>query len=187
MKKTLSIIAIILLVITMCISMIACDLELDDSNSNGNSSNKSEPKQDESTKTYNGGIGDTLTFANGVEFTATEVIERTELTTATRKWTTENKFVMIKVQVVNNSNDVFTSTNTDVWLNYIGAKIHQVNIVNSVASCWNSISQSATVTKSYYCVFEVGKDIPTADLMLTIWNRNYGILSTAEFVNIKLG
>lgn len=180
MKKTLSIIAIILLVITMCISMIACIDE-------DNSSNKSELNKDKSTKTYNGEIGDTLTFANGVEFTATEVIERTELTTATRKWTTENKFVMIKVQVVNNSNNVFASTNTDVWLNYNGAKIYQVDIVKSVASCWNSISQSATVTKSYYCVFEVGKDIPTADLMLTIWNGDYGILTTAEFINIKLG
>lgn len=68
-----------------------------------------------------------------------------------------------------------------------GAKVYQVDIVKHGADTWYEINQSATTTKTYAMIFEVGKDYSMQDISLTIWNGSYGILSTAEFVNIKLG
>lgn len=74
----------------------------------------------------------------------------------------------------------------DTWLNVDGAKVYQVDIVKRGADTWYNVNQSATTTKTYVMIFEVGKDVIMQDISLTIWNGKYSIISTAEFINIQL-
>ena len=145
-------------------------------NSNDNSS-------DEENNTNEIYMNQKGSWSNGVEFEILDHRVTSEIESSLVTYTTQNKFIVLKLQVFNGSADAFSADATDVWLTVNETKIYQQNFVERDVNGFSEINQSPTTTKCYYLVFEVGNDISMDDLKLVIHN---GSLLNSEALVIKL-
>ena len=107
-------------------------------------------------------------WSNGIEFTVFDCKETTEIKSTLYHFTTDDKFLIIKLRVYNGSPETFASDGTDVWLLKDNIKIHQVDIAKRYQNGYYDINQGATITKEYDLFFEIGKDVSVNDLKLVI-------------------
>jgi uncharacterized repeat protein (TIGR02543 family) len=122
-------------------------------------------------------------WSNGVEFEILDHRITSEIKSSYVTYTTQNKFIVLKLQVYNGSSNAFSADATDVWLSVNGAKIYQQNFVERDVNGFSDINQSPTTRKYYYLIFEVGNDISMDDLKLVIHN---GSLLNSESLVVKL-
>lgn len=122
-------------------------------------------------------------WSNGVEFEILDHRVTSEIKSSYVTYTTQNKFIVLKLQVYNGSSNAFSADATDVWLSVNGAKIYQQNFVERDVNGFSDINQSPTTTKYYYLVFEVGNDISMDDLKLVVHN---GSIMKSESIVINL-
>ena len=80
-------------------------------------------------------------WSNGVEFEILDHKTTSQLTGSYTTYTTQDKFLVIKLQVFNGSSNAFSAEATDVWLIYNGAKIYQVDIVDRQINGFSDINQ----------------------------------------------
>ncbi|MBQ3063664.1 MAG: hypothetical protein IJC99_02525 [Clostridia bacterium] len=119
-------------------------------------------------------LGETVAFENGVEFTVTSAKFQTEIqgTYATHRADEGNKYVLLQIKVVNNSNEGYSAEGNEIWLNYNGARIAQINLIRNWEDGFDDISQSPTTTKTYDAFFQVGEQVQMSDLALVITNES---------------
>ena len=144
-------------------------------NSNDNSSDKNNTNE-----IY---MNEKGSWSNGVEFEILDHRITNEISSSYTTYTTQDIFIVIKLQVFNGSSSAFSADATDAWLTVNGAKIYQQNFVERDVNGFSDINQSPTTTKYYYLIFEVGSNIPMEDLKLVVHN---GSLMNSESLVIKL-
>ena len=132
-------------------------------NSNDNSS-------DEKNNTNEIYMNEKGSWSNGVEFEILEHGITSEIKSSYITYTTQNKFIVLKLQVYNGSSNAFSADATDVWLSVNGSKIYQQDFVERDVNGFSNINQSPTTTKYYSLIFEVGNDISMDDLKLVVHN-----------------
>ena len=117
-------------------------------------------------------LGETVAFTNGVQFTVTEANFATEIkgTYTTYRADDGNKYLLLKITVVNNSKETFKSDGKYIWLNYNGARIAQIKLVSTWSYGYDDIMQSPTTSVTYNSFFQVGNQIELSDLALIISN-----------------
>lgn len=147
------------------------------------SCNSNDIFSDEENNTNEIYINQKGSWSNGVEFEILDHRVTSEIESSLVTYTTQNKFIVLKLQVFNGSADAFSADATDVWLTVNETKIYQQNFVERDVNGFSEINQSSTTTKCYYLVFEVGNDISMDDLKLVIHN---GSLLNSETLVIKL-
>lgn len=145
------------LAILLCLGMVSCSPA---------------EEQEKSNECY---LGETVAFENGVEFSVTSAKFQTEIqgTYATHRADEGNKYVLLRIKVVNNSNEGYSAEGNEIWLNHNGARIAQINLIKNWADGFDDISQSPTTTKTYNAFFQVGEQVQMSDLALVITNGSF--------------
>lgn len=129
-------------------------------------------------------LGESVAFSNGVEFSVTRHIYKSEIQVGYTNYVTDDIFLCIEIKVKNDSEKRYSGNSTDIWLLYGNTKITQVDIVKRWSNGFYSISQSPTTTKTYLACFELSADIPLSDLALVIDRNNS--FTNSEQVKILL-
>ena len=154
------------LAILLCLGMVSCSPA---------------EKQEKSNECH---LGETVAFENGVEFSVTSANFQTEIKQdgiySIRRADKGNKFVLLQIKVVNNSNEGYSAEGNEIWLDHHGARIAQIDFW---ADGFDDDSQSPTTTKTYNAFFQVGEQVQMSDLALVITN---GSLFNNDAVKIWL-
>ena len=103
------------------IILLSVTLFFSSCNSNDNSSDKNN-----TSEIY---MNEKGSWSNGVEFEILDHRITSEIKSSYVTYTTQNKFIVLKLQVYNGSSNAFSADATDVWLSVNGAKIYQQNFV----------------------------------------------------------
>jgi hypothetical protein len=117
-------------------------------------------------------LGETIAFGNGVQFTVTEAKFATEIKGiySTYRADEGNKYLLLKITVANNAKESYHADGTDIWLNYNGARIAQIKLVERWENGFDDVSQAPTTVVTYNAFFQVGNQIELSDLALVISN-----------------
>ena len=115
-------------------------------------------------------IGETIKPSNGVEFRVSGCIFKTEVKSGFLSYSANsgNKYLLIRLEIVNNSTTVFRSDADSIWLQCRDAKIVQSDIVKTWSDGYNNIAQNPTTTAAYVAIFEVGQHVTRDNLSLII-------------------
>jgi hypothetical protein len=115
-------------------------------------------------------LGETIAFGNGVQFTVTEAKFTTEIkgTYSTYRADEGNKYLLLKITVANNAKESYYAEGTDIWLNYNGARIAQIKLVERWENGFDDVSQAPTTVVTYNAFFQVGNQVPLEDIDLII-------------------
>lgn len=113
---------------------------------------------------------ETAKYSNGVEITATDYVQKQSI--KVNDWTTydtDNMFICIEFTITNKGNETYNANSSNIYLKYGSRKIMQHSQLSyEFGNTFKRVSVGATLTKTYWAIFEVDKNIPKEDLKVVI-------------------
>lgn len=117
--------------------------------------------------------GKTAEFEDGLCFSVERHVFKDNVKAGIYNYSTtpDNIYLLIEIKVTNNTDKTYYAYGTEIWLDWNGVKISQVDIVKNFVDGFYSLSQMPTLTKYYTATFEISKDIPISELRLVFERR----------------
>lgn len=116
-------------------------------------------------------IGDTFaTWEKGLNMKVVNVSTASIMEGKFTTYKATGKFVIVQIAVRNNTNDIFYSFDSFVYLLYGETRLTQTTLIKNFSDTWDNIALSPTLTKSYYAVFDIGEQINVNELQIIIGN-----------------
>lgn len=113
---------------------------------------------------------ETAKYSNGVEITATDYVQKQSI--KVNDWVTydtNNMFICIEFTITNKGGETYNANSDNIYLKYGEKRITQhARLSYEFGNTFRSVSVGATLTKIYWAIFEVDKNIPVEDLKVVI-------------------
>lgn len=113
---------------------------------------------------------ETAKYSNGVEISATDYVQKQSI--KVNEWVTydtDNMFICIEFTITNKGNETYNANSSNIYLKYGSKKITQHSRLSyEFGNTFRNVSVGATLTKTYWAIFEVDKNIPIKDLKVVI-------------------
>lgn len=118
--------------------------------------------------------GETLTFADGISVSVLGYDYESRIRIGYYNYSAQNgnRYLLLDVNIVNNSSETYTESGTHCWLDYNGTQIGQVDIVTHYSHGFYQVSQMPTTTKTYILTFELSEEIEITELAFVLEHEN---------------